>query len=130
MPARTRSIRRSPSVLRATRSLSGTDPTGPTIGCRLPFAPAGGEFAAADTISASGADADDNKLAVDGQGNAAAVWTRPSDTAIEVAGYDAAGPMLRNLLLPTTNRPGTGFSFSVNPVDVWSGVASTNWSFR
>jgi hypothetical protein len=91
--------------------------------------PAGGGFAAAETISASGGDADDNKLAVDGQGNAAAVWTRPADTAIEVAGFDAAGPMLRNLLLPATNLPGTGLSFSVNPVDVWSGVASTGWSF-
>ncbi len=69
-------------------------------------------------------------VAVDGQGNGIVVWTLPSEgKAVQAAGFDAAGPQLRSLHVPPRGEVGTPFHFAVSPVDVWSGVASTRWSF-
>jgi len=70
------------------------------------------------------------KAAVDAQGNAAAVWSFGNAALpVQAAGYDAAGPQLRDLSVPDAGAVGAPLSFSVAPVDVWSSVASTRWDF-
>ena len=71
------------------------------------------------------------QVAVDPQGNAVAIWRTQAQntTVIEAAGYDAAGPLLRDLQVPGAATVGSPVSFSVAPVDVWSSVASTHWDF-
>ena len=82
-------------------------------------------------------------VAIDPQGNAVASWAAavgplcsPSGGGgndscydAQAAGYDAAGPQLRNMQVPTAGTVGSPLSFSVSPVDVWSPVASTRWGF-
>ncbi len=69
--------------------------------------------------------------AFDAQGNATAVWAYANGTnsIVQAAGYDAAAPQLRGVSIPASGTVGVPVSFSVSPLDVWSPVASTNWSF-
>ena len=48
-----------------------------------------------------------------------------------VQGWDAAGPALTNLLVPTAPEAGKTLSFSVDPADVWSSAADIDvtWDF-
>ena len=82
-------------------------------------------------LSAAGQNAGDPQIAVDGQGNVAAVWQRSNgaNTLIQAAGYDAAGPLLDGVSVPASGIAGVPVSFSVSPLDVWSPVASTGWRF-
>ena len=48
---------------------------------------------------------------------------------VEVVGFDNAGPQLRSLNVPASGQTGQQLGFSARAVDVWSNVASTNWSF-
>jgi hypothetical protein len=61
--------------------------------------PAGGVWQAPIDVSAAGQNAYLPQVAVDAQGNAAAVWTRLDGThqIMQAAGYDAAGPLLQGL---------------------------------
>jgi len=45
------------------------------------------------------------------------------------AGYDAAGPLLRGISIPTSGVAGQALSFSASPFDVWSAIGSTGWGF-
>jgi hypothetical protein len=97
-------------------------------------APAGQPFGAAKLISPPGAHARNAvRVAVDGRGNGVASWplTDPmtANDAAQVAGYDGAGPQLRAVSVPVFPEAGTPSTFSVNPVDVWSPIASTLWTF-
>jgi hypothetical protein len=69
--------------------------------------------------------------AIDTQGNATAVWhLNDGDfTTLQAAGYDAAGPLLRGVSIPSSGRTGVPVSFSVSPLDAWSPVATTRWNF-
>jgi PKD domain len=66
------------------------------------------------------------QVAVDPQGNAVAIW---ENDLIEAAGYDAAGPLLHSLTIPGTGTVGQPLLFSVSPLDVWSILGPTTWSF-
>jgi PKD repeat protein len=66
------------------------------------------------------------QVAVDRQGNAVAVWEAKF---IEVAGYDAAGPSLEPVAIPSIGRVGQPLTFSVSPFDSWSILGQTIWSF-
>jgi hypothetical protein len=68
---------------------------------------------------------------VDDQGNGAAAYQRTDSgtTNIRGIGFDAAGPKLNNISYPATATVGESVPFSVQPLDVWSNVASTNWAF-
>ncbi len=90
-------------------------------------------------------------VAIDDQGNAAGAWRAafPSTetggcigtveiggvnfvdgcSIIKAAGFDAAGPQLRDLNVPAAATVGSPVAFSVAPLDVWSAVASTHWDF-
>jgi hypothetical protein len=72
--------------------------------------------------------------AMDPQGNAVALWaasdpTNTGKSIIKARGYDAAGPQLRDLAVPQAGTASTPLAFAVSPLDVWSDVASTSWSF-
>lgn len=96
--------------------------------------PPGGGWAAPQTLSASGRDAFYPQVAVDGRGNAVAVWDRASDAdasrhEVQAAGFDGAGPRLDALAVPSAATAGTPVSFAVQPADVWSPVTAVSWSF-
>ncbi len=84
-------------------------------------------------LSASGEEAGQAGVALDSQGDAAAVWLRVNETSkvmlAEAAGYDAAGPELNALTVPADGTVGQTLSFSVSPFDVWSELGTTTWSF-
>lgn len=89
--------------------------------------PGGGAWQTPVDLSANGDDAVHPQVAVDPQGNATAVWSR--NYTIQAAGYDAAGPLLRDLSIPVSGTAGKPVSFSVSPLDVWSAIGATAWSF-
>jgi hypothetical protein len=94
--------------------------------------PAGGDFSAMNTVPGGAGPTNFSSLAVDGQGDAAALWRiKDADNTyrVVVAGYDAAPPQLRELAIPSAGPVATPLAFSVAPVDVWSPVASTTWDF-
>jgi PKD domain len=84
-------------------------------------------------LSASGEEADQPGVALDSQGDAAAVWLRVDEASkvalAEAAGYDAAGPELNALTVPASGAVGQTLSFSVSPFDIWSALGATTWSF-
>ncbi len=91
--------------------------------------PATGSFSSPHDLSATGEDAESADVAMDQAGDAIVTWSRSNGTnqIVQAAGYDFAGPELRNLSIPASGVAGVPVSFSVSPVDVWSGVASTTW---
>ena len=96
--------------------------------------PPSGAFGEHFTVSGppAGGNARLPALAVGVGGDGIAAWqvnTGPPANPIKVAGLDAAGPQLRSLQAPSTGTAGAALSFSVAPVDTWSPVASTRWSF-
>ena len=88
-------------------------------------------FSAPQDLSAAGENAGEPQVAFDAQGNAIAVWRRwnGSNDVIQGAGYDAAGPQLRQLTIPGGGTVGDTLSFAVAPLDVWTQVASVTWDF-
>lgn len=72
------------------------------------------------------------RLSLDGQGNAVAVWQAAGSSGegvIQVAGHETAGPQLRELSIPSSAFVNQPISFSVSPLDAWSALGDTNWSF-
>ena len=93
--------------------------------------PAGGSWQVAHDLSTIGRNASEPQIAVDPEANAVAVWSRfdGANSIVQSAGYDAAGPRLRSLLIPTAGTVRQPLAFSVSPFDVWSAIGSVNWSF-
>jgi hypothetical protein len=95
--------------------------------------PPGGAWQPPVDVSGAGYDAFEPRVALDAEGNATAVWRgqRQDGSAIvaQSAGYDAAGPRLRALSIPASGVAGSPVSLSVDPLDVWSPLAATTWSF-
>jgi PKD repeat protein len=93
--------------------------------------PAGGSFAAATTVSATGPQESSPEVGIDAQGNGIAVWSRSNgpNYLLEAAGYDGAGPLLRGLTLPSQGVVGQPLEFFTAPLDVWSPVLSEGFSF-
>ncbi|HJZ38716.1 MAG TPA: PKD domain-containing protein [Solirubrobacterales bacterium] len=75
------------------------------------------------------------ELAFDAEGEGIAAWYSSEgegndpEYEVEAAGYDAAGPRLGSASIPTTGTAGTPVDFSASPLDVWSGVGATEWTF-
>ena len=106
--------------------------------------PAGASCTAADacgftyhdvSLAGDGSNALGQTLDFDAQGNAIAAWStivtiNGADVGrvFAAAGYDDAGPQLRAQQFPSSPSR-TPLLFSVTPVDVWSPVVSTTWSF-
>jgi hypothetical protein len=91
----------------------------------------GGTWQPPVDVSETAQTTSDPYVAVDGHGNAVAVWRR--DTAgpytLQAAGYDTAGPLLENVTIPTEGTTGQSLSFTVSPLDVWSPLGPTTWKF-
>jgi hypothetical protein len=87
---------------------------------------AGGSFSAQADITNAGSP----QVALDQAGDAVAVWDRNdgSNFIVEGAGFDFAGPQLRGLDIPSAGIVGGPVTFSVSPLDVFSG-SSTGWIF-
>jgi hypothetical protein len=70
-------------------------------------------------------------VSTDAQGNALAVWESHEGTtwSVQAAGYDAAGPLPNSLSIPSSGVAGRPVAFSVSPLDVWSALGATGWSF-
>jgi hypothetical protein len=92
---------------------------------------AGGVWSAVRDLSVIGRSAFEPQVTVDPEGDAAAIWSRfdGANSIIQAAGYDTAGPRLASLLAPTAGTVLRPLSFSVSPLDVWSAIGSTAWSF-
>jgi hypothetical protein len=97
----------------------------PTI--RAAIRPAGGQWTAATPISAAGIAAERPKAAIDDHGDVTVVWE--SQNRVTGAVYDRAGPKLRALSIPDQAFARVPAAFSVAPLDTWSAVAATEWSF-
>ncbi len=93
--------------------------------------PAGGSWQTPVDVSAGDVFTQAPQLTDDPQGNVTAVWqfSDGSNDVVQADGYDAAGPQLRGFSIPASGTVGIPVLFSVSPVDVWSPVASTSWSF-
>jgi hypothetical protein len=93
--------------------------------------PMGGSWGAAQSLSTAGQNASDPRIALDPFGDAVADWNRFNGTndIVQAAGYDAAGPELNMLTVPSQGQAGTPVALSVSPFDIWSAVASTSWSW-
>ncbi len=100
--------------------------------------PAGGAFAPSEDVwRGRGWASVTPAVAIDPEGDAVVAWRSarsplPRDEPFEIvraAGYDAAGPKLGSLRVPSSAKAGATVRFSVSPVDAWSAVASTSWSF-
>jgi hypothetical protein len=46
-----------------------------------------------------------------------------------VEAYDATGPVMSGLSIPATGTVGVPVTFAVSPLDAWSAVSATQWSF-
>jgi hypothetical protein len=92
--------------------------------------PGGGGFSSPVRLSAAGQDAISPVVAMDGSGDATALWLRSNgaNEIAQAAGYDADAPLLRNVSIPASGTVGVPVSFSASPFDVWS-IASTGFSF-
>jgi hypothetical protein len=66
-------------------------------------------------------------VAVDPDGDALVAWNESN--RVKVQADDAAPPQLRDLTVPLKATIGTPVTFSVNPVDLWSGLGATTWTF-
>jgi hypothetical protein len=91
---------------------------------------ANGIWGPAVALSSQSPAAGDEAVALDAQGDGAAVWRRfdGSFYRAEAAGFDDAGPTLRALVIPTSGVVGQPLRFSVSPFDVWSALGGTSWS--
>lgn len=87
------------------------------------FKPAGDAWQAPVDIGHGGGP----QVVFDGQGDAVAVWA--GEHGIQGAGYAAAGPRLNDVSIPATGTVGQPLTFSVAPLDVWSVLGETSWSF-
>lgn len=91
--------------------------------------PVGGSWNAPTDLTAPGAYANEPVVAADAHGDAVATWeSGETATTIEAAGFDGAGPELRSASIPSSGTTGTPAPFSVDAVDVWSGV-TVAWTF-
>jgi hypothetical protein len=87
----------------------------------------------ARSVSAStpGSEAREPDVAMDAHGDAAAVWSGLAGGfyIAEAAGFDAAGPAIGALSIPSSGAVGQALSFSLSATDVWSPLGTTTWSF-
>ena len=88
-------------------------------------------FAPTTDLSPAGRDATDPQIGVDAHGDALVAWRRSNgtNTIVQAAGYDGSGPQLRGLSVASAVTVATAATYALSPLDVWSPVTSTMWSF-
>jgi hypothetical protein len=92
---------------------------------------AGGAWGAATGVGSPSSDANNPDVAVDARGDGVAVWQQSngSNEIVHAAGYDASGPFLEGVSIPAGGTAGQPLAFSVSPLDAWSALGTTSWSF-
>jgi PASTA domain/PKD domain len=93
--------------------------------------PASGAWSAPRLISRGAADADLPDVALDADGNGAAIWQAGNGVTwtVQAAGLDGAGPVLRPRIAGRRIPQGR-LAFSVSPFDVWSALRGRpRWVF-
>ncbi len=70
-------------------------------------------------------------VAVDPRGDAVAAWISEngSESVIKASSYVATGPIQTEASIPSSGYTGEALSFSIQPVDAWSALGETTWSF-
>lgn len=93
--------------------------------------PAATAFGPATDLSEAGYNAPAPGVAMDGQGNAVALWARSfgREFILRARGYDASGPRLSSVRIPARGKVGSRLQFAASARDVWSSVASVYWTF-
>ena len=91
--------------------------------------PKGGAWNAATSIAPGVGLGFEPIVATDGEGDAIAAWEGGEAEGIAVAGFDGAGPKLSGVSIPASGAAGAPLAFSLKATDVWSPIASVNWSF-
>ncbi|HXD55909.1 MAG TPA: PKD domain-containing protein [Solirubrobacteraceae bacterium] len=91
--------------------------------------PAGGTFAAQQPISPNGKSGtvETPWLQFDESGDAVASWR--SFFVVEWAAHDVTGPLLNGLSIPAGAVVGVPVAFSVTPLDAFSALGASTWSF-
>ena len=82
-------------------------------------------------VSQEGHPAFQPRVAEDAQGDGLAVWSRfdGGNDIVQAAGYDATPPLLSGVSIPSAGTAGQPIAFSVAPLDNWSALGATSWSF-
>lgn len=132
----------SPSDVGATEPALAVGPTGDAVALWQAQGPNNGAVVAAAVrpatlgawqapvqIGSSTGGVERPRVALDGQGDAVAVWDDSGADTVYAAGYDAAGPLLDGLAIPATGTVGVPVSFAATPLDVWSPLGATSWTF-
>jgi hypothetical protein len=91
--------------------------------------PAGGPWQPAADLSGGGGSQEPNVAL--GSHGAAAVWLswNGSEEIAMGATDESTPPLLQSLSIPTTGSEGQPVAFSVSPLDPWSALGPTKWSF-
>jgi hypothetical protein len=81
----------------------------------------GGAFEAPDGVSETSKEALQAAVAIDEGDSGVAAWTRPvgKDKLVEVAGFDAVPPTLRDVSIPSSGKVGDALQFSGDAADDW-----------
>jgi hypothetical protein len=92
---------------------------------------ASGGWGSATPLSVPGENALEPSVAMDDGGDAILSWSRTdgSNAIVQVAAVDGAGPLLRGLAIPPAGLVGQSLPFSVAPIDAFSALGATTWSF-
>jgi PKD repeat protein len=88
---------------------------------RAAVRPAGGAFGGPVAISQSSPDFFHPHASADAGGDATVVWVRDNGThnIVQMAGYDADPPQLRNVSIPSSGTVGSPVQYSASSFDVW-----------
>jgi PKD domain len=92
---------------------------------------AGGTWQTPVALSAGVQDSYNPRVGMSSNGEAVAVWTayNGSGDVVQSANFVGAGPQLNEVSIPASGMAGQQLSFSVTPVDDWTPVGQTSWSF-
>jgi hypothetical protein len=92
---------------------------------------AGGAWQTPVALSSGVQDSEDPRVEMSSNGDAVAVWTayNGSENVVQSADYVAAGPQLSEVSIPSTGTVGQSLSYSVTPLDTWTSLGQTSWSF-
>jgi hypothetical protein len=88
-----------------------------------------GSWQAPVNLSTAGHDAYNPAVAADGGFDAIAAWEYEGSWLVEAAAYDGSGPAMSGLSIPGTGIAGVPVSFFVTPLDAFSALSATHWSF-
>jgi hypothetical protein len=100
---------------------------GPLLGIQAAVRRAGGSWSQPKIVTAAGQIGEIPTAAIDAAGDAVVAWE--SANRVYYAAYDQSGPALRTLQFPTRGTANAPLTFAVSPLDTWSGLGATTWSF-